>query len=160
MLRRDRFMDPFLVWIRTGEQHSVGRMGSLFQAPTFFRCDISLMQVRYSGSEYCWCNQRYLSCNILKDLSVPSSENLVVDFHGNHVWCKLRISHFGPKQINNVTIMHTTPIHLLVANRFMECIHKCLKLHGSFVTVCDIGKSLLCLVDMHILHRWIFIPRF
>ena len=77
----------------------------------------------------------------------------------NHVWCKLRIAHFGPKQINNVTIMNATPIHLQVVNRFLECSHECLKRHSSFVTVCDIEKSILRLVNMHILHHCILISR-
>ena len=153
MVRRDRFMDPFFVWIRTGEERSVCRMGSLFRAPTLFCCDISLMQIRDSGSECCWCKKRDLSRNILEDFFVPSSEKLVVDFHGNHVWCKIGIAHFYPKQINNVTIMHAMPIHLQVVNLFLECSHEYLKRHSLFVTVCDIDKSLLRLVNMHILHH-------
>ena len=30
---------------------------------------------------------------------------------------------FWSKKINNVTIMHTTPIHLQVVNHFLECSH-------------------------------------
>ena len=132
-------------------------MGSVFRAPTFFRRDISLMQIRDSGSECCWCEQRDPSRNILGEIFAPSSETLVVNFHGNHVWCKHMIAHFGPKQINNVTIMHATPINLQVVNIFLEYSHKFLKRHSSFVTVCDIGKSLLRLINMHILHCYIFI---
>ena len=104
-------------------------------APTFFRRDISLMQIRDSGSECSWCEQRYLSHNILEDFSVPSSDNLVVGFHGNRVWCKLSIAHFGPNQINNFTIMYAMPIHFQVVNLFLECSHKFLKRHSLFVTV-------------------------
>ena len=145
-------MDPFFVWIRTGEQRSVGRMGSLFREPTFFCSDISLMQIRDSGSECCWCEQWDLSRNILEYFYESSSENLVVDFHGNHAWCKVRIAHFSPKQINNVTIMHVTPIHIQVVNSVLECSHEFLKRRSLFVTVCNIGKSLIRLVNMRILH--------